>query len=657
VIRGIETFTAWVRGRSDAPGPARATRWSIRRASGSTALALSVALAVGACGGSSASPQATLTSYLGARSRGDWAAMRDQVLAPPADFIAVNSETFRGLGISRASFTAGRITTARSGGSARARVSERFTLPHVGVWSPVTAVNMVKRDGKWYIRWSPTTVNPSLRIGEKLAVRRVWPARAPILGSDGAPLTGSVQRVIVGVVGARIKRASDVRADLLAAGASRPNVSQALAQAAAHPAGFEPVFTVSVPRFGQLKGQPGPQNVYSVPGTEFERTSASAAITPQLTAHLVGSLGPITAEELGKFGAPYDASSIVGQTGLQASQERRLAGVPSTHIDIEEADGSPVRRLASFGGRPGAAVRTSIDPRVQRAAEQALAQSTRPNVSMVAIRASTGQVLAAVSDPLGTYDTALAGVYPPGSTFKVLNFTALYGHGLTPSSPISCPPTVTVDGEPFHNAQGVGPALTIDAAFTESCNTAFINLATAHLSPADFPAAGRLYGLNGTPQLGLPAFSANVPAPKRQTELAADAIGQGRVTFSPLGMAQVAAAIDSGAVRAPTLVQGAAGDTRPPSTLPAGLVSDLRAMMAQVTTSGTAAGTGLPAGTHAKTGTAQYGLGPESQLKIDGWLMGYYGDIAFAIVTHDTGGPDGGPVDGPLIARFLDALH
>ena len=37
--------------------------------------------------------------------------------------------------------------------------------------------------------------------------------------------------------------------------------------------------------------------------------------------------------------------------------------------------------------------------------------------------------------------------------------------------------------------------------------------------------------------------------------------------------------------------------------------------------------------------------------------MGYYGDIAFAIVTQDTGGSDGGPIDGPLIAKFLDALR
>jgi cell division protein FtsI/penicillin-binding protein 2 len=119
----------------------------------------------------------------------------------------------------------------------------------------------------------------------------------------------------------------------------------------------------------------------------------------------------------------------------------------------------------------------------------------------------------------------------------------------------------------------------------------------------------------------------------------------------------VAAAIDSGAVRAPRLVTGAPDDQLAPSQLPAGIVTDLRGMMANVVTSGTAAGTGLPAGTRAKTGTAQYGTGAEPSLKLDGWLMGYDGDIAFAIVTQDTGGADGGPVNGPIIARFLDALR
>ena len=311
--------------------------------------------------------------------------------------------------------------------------------------------------------------------------------------------------------------------------------------------------------------------------------------------------------------------------------------------------------MASFPGSRGRPLSTSLDPRVQRAAEAALA-GVHKNVAMVAIRASTGQVLAAVSDPpSASYNTAFQGAYPPGSTFKVLTSAALIQKGLSPSSPASCPPSVTVDGEVFHNAEGDQPVSTLDAAFTESCNTAFINLATSHLQAADFPAVGNLFGLGRTPHLGLTAFDANVPAPSGPADLAASAIGQGRVTFSPLGMATVAAAVDSGSVRAPRLVTGAPDDHIAPSPLPGSVADDLRLMMGHVAASGTAAGTGLPAGTHAKTGTAQYEAG--GKLKLDAWLMGYDGDVAFAIVVQDSGGVNGGPLDGPIIAKFLTALH
>jgi hypothetical protein len=609
-----------------------------------------------ACGATTPSPRGTLSRYLAAWGTGDWAAMRREVARPPADFASVNAAEFAALGVTRASFTAAPIITAPSGQAARVRVTQHFDLPHAGAWNPVTTMHLVDRRGVWRVAWSPKTINPSLGAGDTIAVTRVWPPRAPVLGAGGAPLTQTVSRVVVGVVGSRITSAGAVRTDLLAAGATGAEADHALAQATIHPDYFEPVFTVSAARFAQLKAAPGPANVYAVRGTEFENSAGQAAITAQLGAQVVGSLGPVTAQQLHGLGAPYDSSSIVGQDGLEASQERTLAGTPTTRVDLQNAGGVPIKQLATFPGHPGQAVQTSLDPRVQRAAEAALATSTRPNVAMVALRASTGQVLAIVSDPGTSYDTALQGAYPPGSTFKVLTSTALFRHGLTPDSPASCPPTLTIDGETFHNAEGDQPVSTLNAAFTESCNTAFLGLATAHLSPPDFTAAAQLYGLQRTPLIGLPAFAANVPLPASPTELAADAMGQGRLTFSPLGMATVAASIDSGVVRAPRLVAGAPDDRVPPSQLPAGIVNDLRGMMANVVTSGTAAGTGLPAGTHAKTGTAEYGTGPESKLKLDGWLMGYDGDIAFAIVTQDTGGADGGPVDGPIIARFLDAL-
>jgi len=609
---------------------------------------------VAACGGSSAKPQSTLNPFLSAWSRGDWAAMRRLVARPPADFAAANQRAFAALGVTHATFTAGRVVQSKSGDRATARVTAHYALPDAGAFAPRTTVTLVKRKGRWLVSWSTRTIDPRLGPGEALAVSRNWPARAPILGAGGVSLTTNRSEVVVGVVGERIKDAAAVRADLILAGATAAEVDPALAQAKAHPTYFEPVFTVSQARFAQLKAAGEPNNVYAVPGTQFELQASRHAITQQLTDQLVGTVGPITAAQLKALGAPYDASSIVGQRGLEEIWERRLAGTPTTEVNVVDSTGAPVVRLATYHGRRAMAVRTSIDPRVQRAAENALAGDSH-HVAMVAMRASTGQVLAVVSDPADyEFDGALQGQYPPGSTFKVLTSTALIGKGLTPESPATCPPTITVDGETFHNAAANESASTLEQAFTVSCNTAFIGLATQHLTPSDFTAAAGLYGLNHMTKIGIPALMASVPKPSDGADLAATAIGQASVVFSPLGMATVASAIDSGHARLPRLVTGAGDDRIKPTTVPGDVLADLRQMMLSVVTSGTAAGTGLPTGTYAKTGTAQYGTG--TNLKIDGWLMGYDGDIAFAIVTQNTGGPDRGPVVGPLIAKFLDAL-
>jgi len=262
-------------------------------------------------------------------------------------------------------------------------------------------------------------------------------------------------------------------------------------------------------------------------------------------------------------------------------------------------------------------------------------------------------VLAAVSVNSGGFDQALDGGFPPGSTFKVITSGALITHGLTPSSAASCPGTATVDGEVFHNAEGEAPVKTMLQAFTESCNTAFIQLATGHLTPPDFPAAASMFGLDRSLHLGLIAFGGSVPQPSDEADLAATAIGQGRVLVSPLALAMVAAAVDTGTVRTPSLVVDEPGAGAATGKLPSGLVTDLHEMMASVVSNGTAAGQGLPAGTYAKTGTAQYGT--TKPLKTDAWLMGFKGDIAFAALVVDSDG-NGGPTCGPIVARFLSGL-
>ncbi len=228
-----------------------------------------------------------------------------------------------------------------------------YALPRVGPWRTATTVHLVQRNDIWKVAWTPATINPALGGADRLATVRDWPLRAQITGAGGAPLIAAQHLVDVGLVGSRIKSAKEVGADLIAAGATAAEVKAALAQAKAHPTFFEPVFQISQTRFIELKAQPGPRNVYAVPGTQFQQATARSAITAQLAAHLVGTVGPITADQLKALGSPYDASSQVGQTGLEYAAERQLAGTPTTKVIVETTGGSLVKTLASFPAAVG----------------------------------------------------------------------------------------------------------------------------------------------------------------------------------------------------------------------------------------------------------------------------------------------------------------
>ena len=611
-------------------------------------LSLGGSLLAAACSGSSSTPQSTLASFISAWNRSDWPSMYKLMTSPPTPADSPQSilADVPTSGTSRSA-----ALPLEKGSAVSATLASSYVLPDgIGTWQVNSTVNLVSKSGRWLVQWSPATVAPGLVHGDRLLMARSWSPRAAILGAGGAALTSDSPVVEVGIEGSRVKDPAGLTSVLVAAGASQQTVTSALAAAAAHPSFFEPVMTLTQQQYDQMGGNGSA--LYTAAGSVFKRATQRAAITPALGAQLVGSVAPVTAQELASLGPAYGPGSTVGQTGIEQAYEKQLAGSPGATIEVVHKDGSGGATLASFSAKPGSSVTTSIDPTVQKAAEQALDAISQP-AAFVAMRASTGEVLALVNTPVsGQFDAALQGRYPPGSTFKVITASALFQSGLDPSSPASCPSTVTVDGKPFHNAEGDAPAATLRAAFAESCNTAFINLAVDHLQPASLTSAASQFGLGGTVQLGLAVVDGSVPAPADKAALAATAIGQAGVVVSPLDMAMVAASVDTGSWHAPRLIAGAADDAVPAKPLPTNVIADLQSMMADVVATGTAAGTGLPAGTYAKTGTAEYGTGTPQPT--DAWLIGYRGDLAFAMVEQGTG--NGGPTDGPVVARFLKAL-
>ncbi|MBF8189370.1 cell division protein FtsI [Nonomuraea sp. K274] len=347
--------------------------------------------------------------------------------------------------------------------------------------------------------------------------------------------------------------------------------------------------------------------------------------------------------------APGSVQQLV--EGIKGTFPDRFQSPERFRIDLYQGDEVVRTVLKAGGNRP---LQTTIDLKVHRAGAQALEGVSKP-ASLVALRASTGEILAVVNAP-GGFNRALLGKYPPGSTFKVVTASALVADGVEPDERVACPAERNIGGFPFHNAgfEDFG-TLSFRDAFAHSCNTTFGQLSVNELDGARLGEVARSFGFGTSITPGVPAVRAEFPDPKDATDLASAAIGQGRVLASPLNMASVAAAIASGAWIAPTLVTGELiPDAQPdnPRPLERAVVTALRDLMPAVVTDGTAHAVRFPAGTAGKTGTAEYGSGKEPPAH--SWFIGYKDDVAFAVIVE--GGGAGSAVAAPIAADFLNAL-
>jgi hypothetical protein len=388
---------------------------------------------------------------------------------------------------------------------------------------------------------------------------------------------------------------------------------------------------------------PGPRAaVLAADGTPLSGPGAQP--TPGLARQLVGRVGTADADGNGRA-----AGDPVGVSGLQAAFDAELGGRPSGDVQVLDGD-TVVQTLDHIDGVASQAVRTSIDLHVQSVAESVLSTVTDHPAALVAVRPSTGEVVAVASVPQQGFNRALQGRYPPGSTFKVVTSTALLTNGITPDARTTCPHDVRVNGRVFQNAEDeeLGD-ISFATAFAHSCNTAFIQLAE-QLQPADLVTAAERYGFNSAPATEVPASVSSYPSPEGLVDQVSSAIGQGRVLATPVQMASLAATVASGSHR-PTTFRHV--EVPPAGTpLPDGVAATLQDLMRRVVAEGTARGVGLPAGTAGKTGTAEFGSGSPPQTHA--WFIGFRGDLAFAVIVEDGG--FGGKVAAPLARDFLRRL-
>jgi peptidoglycan glycosyltransferase len=394
------------------------------------------------------------------------------------------------------------------------------------------------------------------------------------------------------------------------------------------------------------------------PAEAREHPLGSAAID------VTGEVGSAPEEELETLARQgFGPDTPVGVSGLERTFNARLAGKPGGSL-LAVGSGAP-RVLAESEPKPGAPVKTTIDPGLQESAVAALAGRSG---GVAVLDTRNGDVRALAGQ-------AFSAPQPPGSTFKIITTTAALEEGdvsLDDEFEITDGATV---GRFIENANGEFCGGSFRHAFAESCNAVFAPLGPAVGNDKLVETAER-YGFNSPPTLYAPKIVRAVePAEStipteigEETDLGVTAIGQGEVLATPLQMASVAQTVANGGVRMPTSIvanQKLRPHAEPVRVISKKLAGELTELMIGVVTEGTGtAGAIAEAQVAGKTGTAELGPVPghedeenPPQIK-DAWFAAFApaekARLAVGVMLIDAGAA-GGEVAAPIASEVLSA--
>ena len=326
-----------------------------------------------------------------------------------------------------------------------------------------------------------------------------------------------------------------------------------------------------------------------LPGVSVEQGLTRSYPFGETAAHVIGYVAAVSESELTGDPLLELPDFRIGKTGIEKSQDAELRGIAGTSQVEVNAFGRVVRELARVPGRPGGDVVTGLDAAMQ----DFLARRciTEESVASVLLDAVTGEILALVSipgfdpapfttgltpamwqqlsaDPRNPLtNKAIAGVYPPGSTFKpVVAIAALAAGVLTPETSITCPGSLTLGNATFHcwRQHGHG-TLRLRDAIKKSCDVFFYETAR-RLGIDRLAAMARRLGFGSPLGLDIPGERPGL-IPSREWKLATTGnawsqgetliagIGQGSVLATPLQIAIMVARLVTGRAVTPRLAR------------------------------------------------------------------------------------------------------
>ncbi|MBB2201399.1 penicillin-binding protein 2 [Gluconacetobacter tumulisoli] len=332
-------------------------------------------------------------------------------------------------------------------------------------------------------------------------------------------------------------------------------------------------------------------NAPSLPGVLIDVGTTRNYPFGPLLAHVVGYVAPPGEKDVVRDATMALPGMRIGRAGIEQTQDDLLRGqVGAVEIEVN-AVGRVMAELSRDEGRAGDEIALTIDSGLQQAV---LGRIADQSASAVVMDCRNGEVLAMVSNPSfdpSLFDSgvsqaqwidwtnnertplinkAVAGVYPPGSTFKpAVAMAAMQAGTLAPTDRIFCPGYLDVGGTRFHcwSRYGHG-SLTLKDALKFSCDVFFYEVARRTGMEA-IAAASHAFGLGTHLDIELPHTRAGlIPTPAWQRargqhwnggDTIVSGIGQGAVQVTPLQLATYVSRIATGRAVQPHLIRSTGG--------------------------------------------------------------------------------------------------
>ena len=436
-----------------------------------------------------------------------------------------------------------------------------------------------------------------------------------------------------------------------------------------------------------------------LPGVIVEVEPQRTYPNSRFAAHLLGYVREASDEQL--KGGRYRRGDMVGQSGLERLLDEFLRGRDGGERIEVDALGRPVRVVQHTDPHPGSQVITTIDRRVQEAAEQAMEGKAG---AIVVMDPRSGDIRALVSTPAFEIDRftatidraawlrvvqdpdhpllnrAIQSQYAPGSIFKIVVTAAgLQEATIAPMDRVYCNGEFHLGAWTFKDwKEGGHGSVDLQKALAQSCNI-FYYQAGLKIGGAAITKYARAFGFGaatgvelGGEKLGL------IPQPKgrRKSWQGGDivnmSIGQGQVLVTPLQVARFMAAVANGGVLwKPRLVERIERPDRGVLYSDPGQVAGhvelspavwafLRQALWAVVNDGTGIGAKIPGIDIAgKTGTAQMVAHSKAEKGQDhAWFAAFapVRDPEVVVVVLVERGGKGGQVAAPIARRILNAI-